>query len=234
MLKTNLARGGSGAPNVRFGFGIPHCDPAIRFRESRAFREPRRRSSPQADEPADGALRTSATARVKQVLCLAQFLFVFAWPLACPGQHAGHQMELPLFVDGAKTPELIPEELAQQHFLLALSVPASPSLTEVKRQEAQLESLGLEDGEKMVLRREVQLFRQEWEQLDRKWGAAMRPGAAEAQARAAGELRMARSQLCASTMARLRSLLAQESAGRLERYVRERVRTRIKIYGSAN
>lgn len=84
------------------------------------------------------------------------------------------------------------------------------------------------------MKRELQLFRQGWEDLERKWDISnpqMRP---EEQSRAAAELRKARGDLSVSTMARIRSLVSAQTAGRLDRHIQTRVKSRIIIYGSAN
>lgn len=184
-----------------------------------------------ADNPSRSRLQAAGARLVRHLLL---FLCVITAPLECLGQHAGHQTDLTVLADGAKNPERIPDELALQHFLLALTIPANASQMELNRQEAQLESLGMPSDERIVMKRELQLFRQGWEDLERKWDISnpqMRP---EEQSRAAAELRKARGDLSVSTMARIRSLVSAQTAGRLDRHIQTRVKSRIIIYGSAN
>lgn len=179
--------------------------------------------------------RSSLHAAGHKLVChLLLFLYVLTAPLECLAQHAGHQTDLPVLVDGAKNPERIPDELALQHFLLALTVPANASHMELNRQEAQLGSLDLPSDERIVMKRELQLFRLGWEALERKWDISNPQMQPEEQSGAVAELRKARGDLSVSTMARIRSLLSAQTAGRLDRHIQTRVKSRIIIYGSAN
>lgn len=184
-----------------------------------------------AENPGRSSLHSAGCRLVRHLLL---FLCVITAPRECPGQHAGHQVDLPVLIDGAKNPERIPDGLALQHFLLALTVAANASQMELNRQEAQLGSLEIPSDERIVMKRELQLFRRGWEALERKWDISnpqMRP---EEQSGAVAELRKARGELSDSTMARIRSLLSAQTAGRLDRHIQTRVKSRIIIYGSAN
>jgi|GEM_PF-2893493 len=161
------------------------------------------------------------------------FLCLIAAPAAGAAQHAGHLTELPVAVDGAKNPEKIPEDLAAQHFLLAISVPASPSPVELKRQEAQLASLGLAPAERAVVKQELARFRQQWDELEVQWERAGRQAQPEEQSRAVSAISAARRGLAASTISRIRGLLSVESGEKLERHIQTRVKSRIIIYGTA-
>ncbi len=165
----------------------------------------------------------------------AIFAFLCLIAAAAPGaaQHAGHLTELPVAVDGAKNPEKIPEDLAVQHFLLAFSAPASPSPVELKRQEAQLASLGLAPAERAVVKQELARFRQQWDELELQWERAGRQAQAEEQSRAVATIAAGRRGLAASAISRIRGLLSAESGEKLERHIQTRVKSRIIIYGTA-
>lgn len=51
--------------------------------------------------------------------------------------------QLPVLVDGSKTPGQIPDNLAYQHFFAAISAHPSPTAQELARQNAQLLPLNL-------------------------------------------------------------------------------------------
>lgn len=54
-------------------------------------------------------------------------------------QHAGHEPDatnLPVAIDGAKTPEKIPDRLAYYHFIMAVAEHAEPSPDELDRRAA--------------------------------------------------------------------------------------------------
>lgn len=134
----------------------------------------------------------------------------------------------------ARNPEKVPDHLAVQHFLLAFSVPASPSPVELKRQEAQLASLGLGADERAVMKQELARFRAQWEELDRQWSRAGQQSQPEEQSRALSAIAAARSGLSVSAISRIRGLLSPESGERVDRHIQTRVKSRIIICGSAN
>ena len=88
----------------------------------------------------------------------------------CPGQHTHHVSELPVLVDGSKTPEKIPDELAYHHFLTALATPQEASPEEQKRQEAQLLPLGLTPERRSQMIRTLATFKSQFDDLERRIG----------------------------------------------------------------
>lgn len=129
---------------------------------------------------------------------------------------------------------MVPDDLAYQHFLLAFSIPASAGALEQKRQDAQLESLGLNPDEKAGLRRELALFRSQWEELNQRWALAGSQAQVDVQSQILAEVKKQRSSLSASAMARIRRFLTPESAEKLDRHIQTRVKSRIIIYGNSN
>ncbi len=56
-------------------------------------------------------------------------------------QHDVH--ELPVLVDGSKTPDQIPDDLAYHHFILSVAEHQKPAQIELTRRETRLRSVGL-------------------------------------------------------------------------------------------
>jgi hypothetical protein len=148
---------------------------------------------------------------------------------AVVGAHA-----LPLSVDGAKNPELVPDPLAYRHFFLSTIPPDNaPAESTSKRQELRLTKLGLEGQDRedyvraMGQAREslasIAVQRASWSDppLDTATSRVMLKRLAEQEA-----------QVFEDTRRLLQYSLTTEGFGRLEAYVRGSVKQKIRIYGS--
>lgn len=58
-----------------------------------------------------------------------------------------HALMLTVLADGKNSPELIPDDLAYRHFVMALSAPQIPSSDESRRRESLLRPLNLTSGD---------------------------------------------------------------------------------------
>jgi hypothetical protein len=58
-------------------------------------------------------------------------------------QHAPHATKLHVDIDGAATPNQIPDELAYRHLIIVLATPAHPSAGQVARRDALIKQIGL-------------------------------------------------------------------------------------------
>jgi hypothetical protein len=65
---------------------------------------------------------------------------------------------VPGTIDGAKTPHLIPDDVAWRIFFRSVSEPANPSTDENKRQKARLKELDLSEADYAALRRILSNF----------------------------------------------------------------------------
>ena len=64
----------------------------------------------------------------------------------------------PGFVDGSKTPDLIPDRVALRLVLLSFTVSDSPTPLEMKKQDSSLRRIGLSDADKSLLRQQLTAF----------------------------------------------------------------------------
>jgi hypothetical protein len=162
----------------------------------------------------------------------SRYLCVVAAVLACralSAQHAhgqtsqpGSPTQLKVLVDGAKTPDQIPDKLAYQHFFSALSAHPSSSA----RQSAQLLPLNLSAVDQQNLIQALAVFRAGLDPIEAALLA--QPTAAQF-----ASLMQQKDSLLASTMAKITSSLTADGLGKLSQYVKTRVKQHIVIYGGA-
>lgn len=82
------------------------------------------------------------------------YFAALAVPLSLSAQqdHSQHVAQLPILVDGKKTPELIPDELAYTHFILTVAEHTSPTPEEVRRRDSRVLPIRLskQDSDSLV------------------------------------------------------------------------------------
>jgi hypothetical protein len=165
-----------------------------------------------------------ATVLACRVLC-AQHVH----PQASPGSPG----QLPILVDGSKTPDQIPDALAYQHYFTAIAAHPSPSAQEQARQAAQLLVLHLSPADQQVLIASLAPFRTQLDQIEAGW---VQLAGAPTNANAAAQftaLRAQQSALAAATLANLRQSLTSDGASSLDQYVKTHVKAHIVIYGTS-
>jgi hypothetical protein len=139
---------------------------------------------------------------------------------------SGSSNQLPVLVDGSKTPDKIPDNLAYQHFFAAVAAHPSPSAQELARQNAQLLPLNLSTADRQNLVQALAVFRTGLDPI----GAALRSQPTPAQA---ASLRQQKDELLANARTALSSSLTADGLGKLDEYVKTRVKKHIIIYGGA-
>jgi hypothetical protein len=135
-------------------------------------------------------------------------------------------------IDGAVTPEKIPDTLAYQHFIRAMVAPDEPSLNRAKRREGLLSrvQLSARDRAAMVTALsgvESRLSAVVETRRRAARGPALTPDAVRA-------LRDEEDGLVRDARALIKSRLTSQGAARLEAHIQEHVKRRIKIYGAVN
>jgi hypothetical protein len=161
-------------------------------------------------------------------LALFGLLACGARPAACGGaQNAGPVTRLVVLVDGSKNPEQITDDLAYQHFFLAVAAHEQPSTDESKRQDAQLSPVGLSQADRQVLTGELGRLTTQLEAID----AAM--AASDGADSTLLGFRTQRDEAVSRTVGTVRSALTSDGASRLSRYIAETVKRNIKIYGTS-
>ena len=142
-------------------------------------------------------------------------------------------LQLPVLVDGSKTPDKIPDDLAYHHFFLALAVPASPSAEDQARQLAFLAPVKLSPADQENLIGLLATFRTDLDPIEQARAKllAAAPGAGSAAALA--DLNTRENDLVTSTLAMVRASLTPDGVSRLDKYIKTHVKKRIVIYGTS-
>lgn len=152
--------------------------------------------------------------------------------VASQAQHVHSAPDLPVLVDGAKTPDRIPDELAYAHFLAAVAVEEDAPEEARKRQAALLLPLALEASERQTFGRILAGLKLRLNETEAGLQEAARDAQdAQAPARIAALLDQ-RKQVMSAAVAEIRRSLSPEAVERLERHIRSRVKPRIVIYGT--
>lgn len=141
------------------------------------------------------------------------------------------QGQLQLLVDGAVTPNLIPDSLAYRHFFTAVAAHPFPDPTERARQAAQLSRIGLSSADLQVLIASLTVFRTQLDAFESA-RASVAPGPS-----AGAKITALESQannLVTNTLESLRRSLTVSGATLLDQYVKARVKAHIHIYGGSH
>ncbi len=133
-------------------------------------------------------------------------------------------MQLKVVVDGSKTPDQIPDNLAYQHFFAAVSAHPSPSAQGLGRQSAQLLPLNLSVADQQSLVQALAVFRTGLDPIE----AALLAKPTTAQAEG---LMQQKDLLLADTMAAISFSLTADGFSKLDQYVKTHVKQHIVIYG---
>ncbi|MGB9611858.1 MAG: hypothetical protein ACPL7M_12880 [Bryobacteraceae bacterium] len=147
-------------------------------------------------------------------------------------QHAEHPAQLPILVDGDRTPEAIPDDLAWAHFLAAIALEENALERDRKRQEAQLRPLGLEPDHQAALKRILAGLKTALKENERALEKAAQGAQTLETSRRIASLLAQRKQLSSAAVGDLRRTLPEEAFARIENHVRTHVKRRIVIYGT--
>lgn len=174
--------------------------------------------------------------------CRAVFLSVLA--LCAPGvqclaqgaraMHGAHVMSdsLVLLVDGSKAPASIPDQVAYRHFLTAVAEPASPTPVQADHQKVRLAPIGLSDADHAAFTSLLAQLRAQLDAIQQARNSA--DSLADTQMLSAyAALKTQEDMLFATTVSALGTTLSGNGQAQLDRYVKQVVKTKIKIYGSS-
>jgi hypothetical protein len=136
---------------------------------------------------------------------------------------------IPIVVDGSKNPELVPDSVAYRHFIMAASIPDRPNKDELARRIGIIRSMRLGDQDAKALVAALRGVRDELNRIAEdktvQAGALSTPGAR-------AMFKAQRDTVFTGAQARLLGGLSQEGHETVQKFVREHVKTQIKIYGS--
>lgn len=172
-----------------------------------------------------------AAAALGEALFLALLLMFSAQSALAQDQHAAHSPAtgLPVLVNGAETPERIPDHLAYSHFIIAAAEPDSPTGEQLARRIAVLAPVRLSKGDQASfiatlrgVRQELDFNAQEVERLS---------GDRAPQQDRILDLRLHRTRVLDSARLRLATSLSPDGVARLDAFIQTVVKRRIVIYG---
>jgi hypothetical protein len=139
---------------------------------------------------------------------------------------SGMNHTLPVLVDGAKTPDLISDDLAYRHFIEAIAVGDKPSLAEYERRESLLNQTQLSQFDRQALILSLQTLREDLDRVDQD---ARNAGMAETSTDFSGQRRT----LLENARIRLATALSEDGQNRLAAFVQRHVKRHIVIYGES-
>lgn len=140
-------------------------------------------------------------------------------------------MQLPLTVDGAVTPELISDDLAFHHFLMAIAVAdnATPDSPAVLRRDTLLARAGLVGTDRQSVANATSGLREELDQIALQQ-QQIRSSTPNADAVALG-LKTAQDTALRTARERVMAALGSDSMSRLNSHIRLHTKKHIRIYG---
>lgn len=137
---------------------------------------------------------------------------------------------LPVAVNGASSPELIPDQLAYRHFFAVIAGSSVPTVEESARQSALISRIGLTPTDKQRLVAAVRGLRDELMTIEALSQPA-RDGIAPSSPLGVSARDSYATALDAA-MDRARGALTLNGSALLQQFIRERVKRRIVIYGA--
>ena len=135
---------------------------------------------------------------------------------------------LPLAIDGAKVPERIPDALAYAHFLSAVAEHERASADRLRRRSSMIARVGLSTSDATALVVALTSVREQLDLIHAGRSSAERPTSATL-----ASLQAQEESVLADARERAQRALSPIGLERLDRFVREQVKPRIKVYGAA-
>jgi len=134
--------------------------------------------------------------------------------------HTAHDPTLPMAVDGAQTPDVIPDDLAYRHFIMAAAENQNASVEEISRRDALLSRVGLskEDHDYFIIA--LTNLREQLDEIDRA-RTELATGSSTSES-ALDQLRLQQNQILDDARIRLLNSLSLEGATRLGMHIRVR------------
>jgi hypothetical protein len=153
-------------------------------------------------------------------------MFISA-PFASSQEH--HRHDLSTVIDGRTNPELIPDELAYEHFILAISERQAASELEVRRREAFLRPLGLSSEDRNHVIFALTGVREALDAVEAK-RQSLSAGTDPDVSRRLIELKAERNTILKDARNRLH--LSSDGKARFDNYVKKEVKRRIVVLGA--
>jgi hypothetical protein len=189
--------------------------------------------------------------RFVQLLAIAAMLFFCVSALDLPslaagmgsgtgvGAHLGQDRQqtkgtLPVAVDGARTPDRIPDDVAYRLFLTAMALPPEPSPARFEAREAMLTRAGLSSEDRAAFVDGLEGLKQGLDEVSRQRNQFGANSQLSPDARTKYlTLKARETELVVEARSRVERLLSSDGRTRLDAFIRTHVKTRVKIFGDA-
>jgi len=148
------------------------------------------------------------------------------------GTSTGTIDQLPVFADGSKRPDLIPDDVAYRHFLKALAVHEAPSANELARQALFLRRVSLSNADATALLQAMRNVREQLDLIDQDRARAdlsSDPAAVAAMA----TLKAHENDVLQNARGPVFAALSDEGRLAFDRHVKTYIKSRIVIYGAS-
>lgn len=139
--------------------------------------------------------------------------------------------DTPPSVDGAKTPELVPDDVAYRHFIMAAAAPDNPTSEEASRRAGYVARLGLSADDRGRALSALRSVRDNLDALKREQ-ALLTDNSPESRA-ARMVIKNKKDAILKDAVTRLRSSVSAEGSNRVHTFVLEHVKRHVRIYGDA-
>ena len=130
--------------------------------------------------------------------------------------------QLPVVVDGSKSPSSIPDDLAYKHLIITLGIHNNPTAIESYRRDVLLRPLGLSDSDSAALITALTGLRDQLDGIEAGWG----PNAD------AKLLRAQWNSAVGTAVDRTKNSLSPDGLAKLHDFIEKQVKPSIVIYGS--
>lgn len=143
-------------------------------------------------------------------------------------------IKMPILVDGSKTPEQIPDQIAYRHFIAAIAERRNASSAEQARRNSQIRLIGLSDDDKARLITELLFVREQLDKIDQSTATTMADLSLTPQAKAEALtfLKSQRQGVKDTAVVGVHQVLSASGWAQLDLYVKGHVKPHIVIYGT--
>jgi hypothetical protein len=137
------------------------------------------------------------------------------------------RVEIPLAVDGAKNPELIPDDVAYRHFISVTAATAAASEEEIRRRDAFVAQLELLPADRTSYLAALSNVREALIDTEQRLRVS------HSNSETVAELRRQRGRILDDAAARVLTSLSPDGVQRVEAHINGHVKKHIRIYGQA-
>ncbi len=138
------------------------------------------------------------------------------------GQQQRQLADIPGAIDGSKTPDSIPDEIARRLFFKAIAEPSSRTIDQERRQRTKLRSIQLTEDDLNVMASTMGEFHDHMEQCEAEYSHAVAASTTSSAAFDNDAWQLRRDSIVESAHATLQQQLSPLGLQRLEDYIRSR------------